>query len=370
MMEFFASASAGTELVLRDELQELGMGRVRVRHGGVEFLGCREDSWRACLSSRIAQRIMQVVHRFDTDNEKDLYEGVRAVDWKQILTPAHTLSVAAHVHSSHLTHSGFAALRAKDAIVDRIRADLGARPDVDRDDPDVRVFLHLYENHACVYLDVSGRALFMRGYRTETGAAPLKETLAAALLRMAGWDRESPLIDPMCGSGTIAIEAALWAGNRAPGLARDRFGFERWADFSDDDTEEMRRIRGEIRAVARGRQPRIMASDISAEAVRTATDNARRAGVRISIRHLPLHDLSPDGQPRLLVTNPPYDQRLEADNAFYQEMTAVFQTFTGWRICILSGSPLIEANMGLKPVSRTRVRNGALPCDVLVYDIP
>jgi 23S rRNA G2445 N2-methylase RlmL len=370
--EFYASAAGGTESAVRDELSELGFQRVRLNRGGIPFFGTWEDGWRACLQSRTAQRIMVVLARFAAPGPEALYDGVRQVDWSRFVSPHQTLAVSAFVHASQITHSGFAALRVKDAIVDQLRDRAGRRPDVDRDDPDVRVFLYLAGERATLYLDLAGEALFRRGYRSGAGEAPLKETLAAVMLRLAGWDRATPLVDPMCGSGTLPIEAALWAGNVAPGLFRPRFGFERWANFDPRAAAAMAELRGQLRAQAHGQHPGLSAMDADAAVLEQAKVNARQAGVRIRFRQAEVRDLRPDGGPgRLLVVNPPYGQRLDADHRLYQEMATAFGRLSGWRLAILAGSPLIARTMApLKSLRRFELRNGDLPCELLLYEVP
>ncbi len=369
-MEFFATASRGTEEALRAELGELGFAGVRLNSGGIPFMGEWEDGWRACLQSRIAQRIQVVVSRFPAGNAEALYAGVAAIDWSPYLTARQTLAVSAFCHSSEMTHSGFIALKVKDAIVDQVRERTGERPDVDREDPDVRVFVYLARNRATVYLDLSGEALFKRGYRQEAGEAPLKETLAAAMLQMSGWDRKSPLVDPMCGSGTIAIEAALWAGNIAPGLLRERFGFERWAGFDQEAADRMSQLRGQARRQAHRQIPRIVASDADAEVLEMAKRNARAAGVKIAFRQGRIQEMQADGKARLVVTNPPYNERLEADTAFFRELCAAFCRLHGWRVCVLAGTPELPRAMSHRSLSSHEVLNGSLECRVLVYEIP
>ncbi|MCK5845492.1 MAG: hypothetical protein KAG97_12335, partial [Victivallales bacterium] len=217
MFEFFASSISGTETALCDELRELGFASVRLNKSGIPFRGSWREGWRACLQSRIAQRIQVLMSRFPAPTQEALYEGVAAIDWTPFITPEQTISVSAVGVASQLNHSGFIALKAKDAIVDQIRDKdpKGQRPSVSKTDADVRIFIYLVNDKASVYLDLSGEGLHRRGYRKEAGEAPLRETLAAALLRLSGWDRKTPFLDPMCGSGTIAIEAALWASNFA-----------------------------------------------------------------------------------------------------------------------------------------------------------
>jgi len=369
MQEFFATAIRHTEPALCDELRELGFQSVRLNRGGIPFRGDWREGWRACLQSRIAQRIHVVVGRFPASTPDALYDAVRSVDWSPYITASQTIAVSSVVVGSGIRHSGFTALRTKDAIVDQVRDRQGSRPAVSRDDPDVRVFVYLANDRATLYLDLSGEPLHRRGYRVQAGEAPLRETLAATVLRRSGWDRRSPLIDPMCGSGTIAIEAALWAGNIAPGLARERFGFERWANFGDAEATAIKALRGDVRAEASGQKPRIVASDIDPGAVAVAQANARMAGVRLAFREQSVFELQADGVRRTLVSNLPYGVRLAAEPDFVNKVATVVCRLHGWRAALLAGTDAYERAISLCPVSKTPLVNGDLDCNVLVYDV-
>ncbi len=370
MQQFFASVVPGSERVVCDELREFGFSSVRLNRGGIPFRGEWRDGWRACLQSRTAQRIQVLMARFPAPTPEALYDGVAAVDWQAYITHEQTLSVGCVCKSSAITHSGFATLKVKDAIVDQVRKREGERPSVSRDDPDVRVFLYLVADKATLYLDLSGDSLHRRGYRLGAGEAPLKETVAAVMLRLSGWDRKAPLIDPMCGSGTIPIEAAMWAANVAPGLGRGRFGFERWANFGEPEAEELRRLRGELRREVSGQTPRITACDIDADVLDRARGNARAAGVRIAFRERSVLDLAGDGTRRFLVSNPPYGVRLEANREFIEKLSAVITRLHGWRVCFLAGTDAYERAIPLRPRKTHRIPNGALKCTYLVYDVP
>lgn len=368
-MEFYVSAGPGTESVLRDELCELGFKSARLNSGGIPFTGSWEDGWRACLQTRIGQRVMVVLGRFEASGLDGVYDSVSAVDWAEFLTPRQTFAVSAYAHESMGVNPNIVALKAKDAIVDQQRRDYGERSNVDRESPDVRVFVYSARQKVTVYLDMSGEPLFKRGYRSLGGEAPLKETLAAAMLRLSGWDREMPLVDPMCGSGTLPIEAALWAANIAPGLKRERFGFERWANFDDTAAERMRLLRGEMRWIAHGKLPRVTGFDIDDSALSAAEANAKAAGLRLSFRKMPLRELQADNTRRMLVANPPYGIRLDADNALYQELGAAVHRLRGWRIAILAGSPRCVQAIKLSPVATYPLKNGAIDCRLMVYEV-
>jgi len=369
MLEFHASAISGTEPVLCDELRELGFASVRLNRGGVPFRGAWRDGWRACLESRIAQRIHLLLARFPAASPEALYAGVAAVDWSPYLTPDQTFAVRAVCMGSEVNHSGFAALKVKDAIVDSIRSRCGTRPSVAAD-PDVRIFLYLANDKAALYLDLSGEPLHRRGYRLDTGAAPLRETLAAAILRMAGWDRSTRLLDPLCGSGTIVIEAALWAANIAPGLSRARFGFERWANFGQEEALRLRELRGALRAACSGRAARIVAADADAAVLAKAQNNARMAGVKISFREQSIFSMQPDREPTLVITNPPYGVRIEKDPLFARKAAAAFCRMHAWRVGLLVGTPDYARELSPRPIKQIPLVNGDLPCEFLLYDIP
>lgn len=368
-MEFFATAAKGTEPALRDELRWLRIPGVRCDRGGVHFGGEFPDAFRVCLWSRVALRVLLPLARFPAPDKESLYQGVYAVDWEPYLTPRHTLAVTAFCKDSALTHTNFTAQKVKDAIVDQQRSRHGVRPDVDRDDPDVHLFLHLLKNRATLYLDLAGESLHRRGYRMQPGEAPLKENLAAALLRLIGWNRRTPFCDPMCGSGTLAIEAALLAADRAPGLARRRFGFERWPLFSDNLRRKMAELREEARAAIRRDPPPILASDIDPRAVENTRANARAAGVEIAVSRGSVLRLAPLSPPGLILTNPPYGKRIAAERKFFAEMGRVFAALSGHTVGVLSGDRAIQRAIPLKPEKSWTVFNGDLECRLIRYRI-
>ncbi len=370
MQQFFASVVPGSERVVCDELRELGFASVRLNRGGIPFRGEWRDGWRACLQSRTAQRIQALMARFPAPDEKALYDGVAAVDWSPYITHCQTFSVSSVCVSSHITHSGFAALKVKDAIVDQVREREGERPSVSRDDPDVRVFLYLAGDKATLYLDLAGDSLHRRGYRLGAGDAPLKETVAAVMLRLSGWACKPPLIDPMCGSGPVPIAAALWAANMAPGLGQGRFGFERWANFGEEEAHELRQLCGELRREVTGQTPKIMACDIDGDVLDIARRNARSAGVRLAFRERDVLSLESDGTRRFLITNPPYGVRLEADPKFVAAFSATITRLHGWRVCLLAGTDAYERTIPLRPIETHPIPNGALKCTYLIYDVP
>jgi putative N6-adenine-specific DNA methylase len=366
-VRFFATAAKGTEPALRDELRELRLPRVRADRGGVHFEGEMVDAARACLWSRVALRVLLEVGTIDAPSGDALYEGTRAIDWSAWLTPRTTLAVRATTRSSQLTHSQFVAQRTKDAVVDRLRDRFGERPSVDREDPDVLLAVHVAADRATLYLDVGGASLHKRGWRSRAGEAPLRETLAAAVLRLSGWDRERPLLDPMCGAGTIAIEAAGWARRVAPGLGRDKFGFERWASHDDALRRHVDLLRAEARAAKLPSGPRILASDADAHAIANVRDNAHAAGVDIVVERRDVRDLEPLDPPGFVVTNPPYGERLQAEETLYDDLARALRKLHGHTIAVLAGTPAIPRAMRREPEKWWILHNGPLECRLLLY---
>ncbi len=362
----FATAARGTEGALRDELRELGFRAVRAERGGVQFGGELAEGARACLELRTAIRVLYRLATFPAPDGAALYEGVRALDWRPYLTAQHTLFVRSVCRDSRLNHSQFIAQKTKDAIVDQLRELRGERPSVDRADPDLTLFVHVVRDVCTVYLDLSGESLHRRGYRAQAMEAPLKESLAAAILRLGGWDRERPFVDPMCGSGTIAIEAALWARRIAPGLLRERFGFERWACHD----EAMRSGMAELREAAFARilpaSVPIFGSDLDPAAIAIAAENARVAGVKVTWSQKNVADLAPLSPPGMVVTNPPYGERLEGSDELFATMAKAMLGLRGHRIVLLAGSPAIARAFHHDAARSLAVYNGDIECRLLI----
>jgi 23S rRNA G2445 N2-methylase RlmL len=360
---FFATAAKGTERLLAEELVELGFPGVSADPGGVYFGSSVEDAYRACLWSRIALRIVEPLSSFECQSGEELYEGVRAVDWSPWFGGTRTLAVRAAGQAAELTHTQFVAMRTKDAIVDQLRDEHGRRPDVDREDPDVLVFVHLGRGRATVHVDYSGASLHARGLRAEGGVAPLRETLAAALVRFSGWRGDTPLCDPMCGSGTLLIEAAGWAGRRAPGLTR-RFGFERWASFDAGAEQRWQSLKAEAQAAACP-VPELFGSDRDSRALELTREHAARAGVTLRLQQLPLAQLQPQSGPGALLMNPPYGERLARAADLEQDIAALLERFREQQRALI-----VPANFPVwHGTSRwLAVFNGALECEFRRYD--
>ncbi len=368
-MRFFATAAKGTEPALRDELRELYLRRVRADRGGVHFEGDLADGASACIWSRVAARVLVEVGSFEATDADTLYEGVRSVDWTPWLTPRTTLAVRAACRSSRLTHTHFIAQRTKDGIVDALRDRFGARPSVNRDDPDVGVAVHLARDHATLYLDAGGGSLHERGWRARSGTAPLRETLAAAVVRLSGWDRVRPLVDPLCGAGTLAIEAAAWSRRIAPGLGRAQLGLERWADHDDTARAMMRELRQRARGAQLRDGPVVRASDVDEGAIERTRENARAAGVEIVVERRDARTLEALVPPGAVVTNPPYGARLDADRTLYDDLGRVFRGLHGHTVALLAGTPELGRAMNREPSRWWILHNGPIECRLLVYSI-
>lgn len=373
MEEFFATTGKGIEELLAGELRALGVTVAAVESGGVRFTGDMTDCWRANLWLRTANRVLLPLAVFPCDSPQALYERVRELDWPALLTPDMTLAVDCNLRDSAMTHSGFVALKTKDAIVDALRDSCGRRPSVDTRNPDVRVNVHLVKNLCTVSLDSSGDPLDRRGYRLERTDAPLRETLAAALVELAGWDGSVPLADPMCGSGTILIEAALKAARRAPGMMRDGFGFQRWRNF---DPLRWATFLAEAReAVISTLAIPVLGCDRQSRAVEVARQNARRAGVgeMLTLERRAIREFSPPPGPGVLIFNPPYGHRLSDEELLkplYREIGDVMKKrCTGYTAYLFTASPELAKCVGLKASRRFVLFNGPLECRLLKYEL-
>jgi 23S rRNA G2445 N2-methylase RlmL len=374
---FFVTCPRGTEGALRRELVGLRIGSPKGDHGGVWFDGPLPMAMGVCLRARTAVRVLLRLATFDASDAQSLYAGARAVDWPAWLSAQSTLAVDASVRDNPaLTHSGFAALKVKDAVVDALRDALGARPDVDPKKPDGSIVLHVAGRQGALFLDLAGEPLHRRGYRVAMTDAPLKETLAAAVLALGGVAPDRPFIDPMAGGGTLAIEHALAARGIAPGLRR-RFGFERWPRFDETLRVAWEAARAAAEAAAmepRAPLPPIVCADISSEALGAARRNAAAAGVDddLTFEVADVGALERRWDAGTVCTNPPYGERLRPPDLerLYRDIGRAFARLGGFRVVVLSGSPLFSRALPWKPVVSHRLFNGPLEVRLLRYEIP
>ncbi|HYA37469.1 MAG TPA: bifunctional 23S rRNA (guanine(2069)-N(7))-methyltransferase RlmK/23S rRNA (guanine(2445)-N(2))-methyltransferase RlmL [Candidatus Methylomirabilis sp.] len=377
---FFATCPKGIEPLLTDELRALGAAAVRETRAGVAFEGALATAYRACLWSRLTSRVLLTLARFPAASAEALYAGVQGVRWGEHLDAHGTLAVDFTGTGSGITHSRFGALKVKDAIVDQMRDESGARPSVDTGRPDVRVNVYLHRDEATLSLDLSGESLHRRGYRTEAVEAPLKENLAAAILLRANWPaiaaQGGTFVDLMCGSGTLPIEAALIAGDIAPGLTRDYYGFLRWKQHDPALWNGLVADAEARRAAGIAKLPPIHGYDHEARAVRYARENVAGAGLSqyITVARRELSACAPeDTRPGLIVVNPPYGERIgEASElpALYAELGAQLKkNFPGWRAAVFAGNPELGKHMGLRAGRYHTLFNGAIECRLLHFEI-
>ena len=394
--EFFATTAKGMEPFLADELRSLGAPAADVKEtrAGVSFRGELRLAYKVCLWSRIANRVLLPLKTFPAPDPAKLYGGVKSIRWSEHLDAKRTLAVDFASSRSQITHTHFGALKVKDAIVDQLRSTLGERPNVDPSRPDVRVNVHLNADVATVSIDLSGDSLHKRGYRAPGGAEPgprapgtshapasLKENLAAAILMAAGWPkhaRENPdaaFLDPMCGSGTLPIEAAMMAANRAPGLRREYHGFVGWVPHAAGVWKELLEEARDLEIRDKKKLPRIEGTDRDFRAVRTALANVERAGFtgRVHIEKREFSDSKPSASQGLIVLNPPYGERLgeiEELMPVYEGMGDIFkQRFKGWDGAVFTGSPELSKVIGLRAARRVVFYNGAIECRLFTYEL-
>ena len=339
--------------------------------GGVAFSG----DWTTCYGvnywSRIASRVLWRIAGFDYKNEHDLYAAAKAIDWPRYFKVERTLRVNVNAQKSPLKSLEFATLRIKDAVCDRFRDDLRRRPDVDRANPEVRVHAFFEGTHATLYLDTSGEPLFKRGWRHGTADAPLRENLAAGIVMLTGWRPEQPLLDPMCGGGTLLVEAAAMARGRAPG-ARRGFGFQHLSSFEADTFKSV-----QTEANTREKQPdlRLYGSDTDPKALNAARRNLAEAGVErwVSLERSDILERGAPAGAGVMVANPPYGERMgstEALAAFYPRLgDALKKSFAGWRCYFFTADLRMAKLIRLEPSARTPLWNGALECRLYKFEI-
>ncbi len=366
-----ATTFKGLEKVLSDELNALGAKNVQIANRAVEYEGDQELLYRANYYLRTALKILKPIHFDRIRNEKQLYKSIYKIKWSDYLRLDQSFAIESVVHSPHFSHSKYAALKAKDALVDQFRDRYGKRPDVDRDKPDLRVHIHISNERLNVSLDSSGDPLFKRGYRKRTGSAPLNEVLAAGMIMLSGWDGKSVFIDPMCGSGTIPIEAALIAHGIPAGKFRKFFGFQKWADYKPGIFNS---IKSEY-PVEINSKSLVYAADIDEKAVQIARENIRNAGLGRMIKTQvgSFEDLEISWKdPGIIMMNPPYGERLVPEDLrkLYGEIGTVlkhkYQGFTAW---ILTSNLKGTKAIGLRPGSKMELYNGPLECRFMKFDL-
>ena len=366
-----AKTFKGLEEVLYNELITIGATSVRKGIRMVEFEGDKEMMYRANFYLRTALRILKPIANFKAQDEDELYQAVKKTDWSSFFDVKSTFAVDSVVNSKYFSHSKYVALKVKDAIVDQFRDKFGKRPYVETDDPDVRLSVHITNDLCTISLDSSGESLHKRGYRIKATKAPLNEVLAAGMILLSGWDGKSVFIDPMCGSGTILIEAAMIAHNIPPGIYRNRFAFENWNDFDDDLLQKIYDEESQNENI----DIQILGYDVSEVAIRIAEENCKNAGLHrmISLQVKDIEQLVPENTPKgVVVTNPPYGERLVKDEieVFYKMMGDQFKNnFANFTVWLLSSNMQAIKNIGLHPEQKLTLYNGPLECKFLKYSI-
>jgi 23S rRNA (guanine2445-N2)-methyltransferase / 23S rRNA (guanine2069-N7)-methyltransferase len=380
-MNFFVTCPKGIEGLLLDELKMLGMASVKETQAGVYFEGELRDAYRVCLWSRLANRVLLPLQVSPVNTADELYEAVQQVQWLDHLRPLGTLSVDFTGRTEQIINTHFGAQRVKDAVVDQIRAATGNRPTVDRAEPDLGINVHLYSGKATIALDLSGGSLHRRGYRKRAGQAPMKENLAAAVLYRAGWPQlaatHPQLLDPMCGSGTLLIEAAMMAADVAPGLLRQRFGFSRWLQHDKGLWRELHAEAVQRRDTGLAALTvRFTGYDRDASVLQIAEQNSDRAGLAgvIDWREQDMVELgAPAPGPGLLVTNPPYAERIGDETELmymYRQMgERLKRQFGGWKVAIFSGNAEQCKVIGLKVDRQYKLYNGAIECGLFLFTL-
>ena len=372
MNSLFASTARGLEELLKTELEALGAVDCQVVQGGVHFQGDTRLLYQSLMWSRLASRIMLPLGQCSVYSDLDLYLGVQAIPWTEIFTPDATFAVHFSGLNDEIRNSQYGALKVKDAIVDSFTRKNLPRPNVDRENPDLRINVWLNKETAHISLDLSGEGLHLRGYRDGTGMAPIKETLASAIVMRSGWVPGTPLLDPMCGSGTLLIEAAMLATDRAPGLHRGHWGFNGWLQHDDAVWKE---VKAEAQTRARkglvAYESRFYGSDVDARVIERARSNARRAGVGelIAFEAKDVAQLSnplPKGPYGTVISNPPYGERLESEPALIALHSLLGRTmktqFGGWNLSLFSASPELLSCLQLRADKQFKAKNGPLDC--------
>lgn len=372
MEHFFATCPRGLESVLATELAELSAQEIKAVDGGVRFAGAFELCYAVNLESRIASRVLWRIAEARYRSEQDIYDIARTLPWRDWFGPERTIRVNVAAIKSPLKSLDFATLKIKDAACDAFRATTGRRPDVDTHAPDVRIHAFLTASECTLYLDTSGDALFKRGYRSVTGEAPLRENLAAGILRLTGWQADVPLLDPMCGSGTFLTEAGMIALDMAPGLNR-HFGFEKLNCFDQKSWQMLhKRAQGRKKILIK---TNIYGGDLYGDALKLARTNLAALGLdnAVGLKQANVLEIPAPASGGIIVANPPYGVRLSEQQelaGFYPQLgDALKKKFSGWTAYLLTGDLRLAKLIGLSASKRTPLFNGALECRLFEFKL-
>jgi putative N6-adenine-specific DNA methylase len=367
-----AKTMPGLEAELARELLKIGARNIEEHRRAVSFVGDKGTMYKANYLLRTALRVLMPVEQFEARNEQELYDGIRRIDWEQWMGPDDTLAVDATANSEFFDHTFYLAQKTKDAIVDQFRDKHGRRPSVEKFSPTLRINIHVNDASVTVSLDSSGDSLHKRGYREDTGRAPLNEVLAAGMIALSGWNQRSRLIDPMCGSGTLVIEAALLATNVPAGWFRESFGFQRWRDFEPELWEKI--TEGAISRI-NNETVEILGSDVSYNVLRKARENIKLAKVDDIVKTA-CQDFFDSEPPEhgagMLILNPPYGERMAQDDVttLYKQIgDTLKKKYTGYQAWMITSNPDGLKAVGLRPSRKIALWNGPLECRFVRYDL-
>lgn len=361
--EMIAKTQQGLEDVLAEELRAIGAENVNQTQKAVSFYGDTEMMYKANVQLRTALRILKPIYTFKARTEEELYGQAKKFDWTSVMDLSHKYAVDSVVYSEVFNHSRYIALKLKDAIADHFREKFGKRPFVDPQNPHIRIHIHIIEDECVVSLDSSGESLHRRGYRQNQDTAPINEVLAAGMILLSGWKGDADFIDPMCGSGTLLIEAGLIAHGIPPGIFRKSFGFENWFDF---DKNLFQHVYNDD-SMEKEFNHSIIGGDISKRAIEISTENIRNAGLhkKIDIKVRSIFEFDPPKGKGLVITNPPYSERLKKEQieTFYKQLGDCFkQRYAGYDIWLISNNMEALKSFGLRPSKSIALTNGALEC--------
>jgi len=369
--QLVAKTLVGLEEILAGEIARAGGANIKALNRAVSFEGDLECIYRANYSCRTALRVLKVIGIYRAGNEHELYQRILGVDWSQYINSEQTLAVDAYVNNSRITNSHYASLKVKDAIVDQFRRNTGNRPSIDLENPDLRVNIHLTGDQCTISIDSSGESLHKRGYRQWQGEAPISETLAAGMIMLTGWNGETRFHDPMCGSGTLLIEAAMIARNIPPGFYRPSFGFMKWRDF---DRQLWEKIKSEYDREIKTESPPITGADSNQRTLSIADRNLTEARLEkfVTLSKLALEESTPEESGGIIVTNPPYGERMEQDdlNGFYKMIGDMLKkNYTGWDAWLITSDYEALKSVGLRTSRKIKLYNGPLECRFVKYEM-
>jgi putative N6-adenine-specific DNA methylase len=372
--KMIAKTIFGLEDILATELQRLGARNIETHNRAISFTGDKGFMYKANISLRTALRILVPIKTFVISDEKSLYDAIQSINWEEYMDVTDTLAIDTVLNSDLFTHSQYLSQKAKDAIVDQFRAKHGERPSVDLDRPTLRIHLHVFQNNCTVALDSSGESLHKRGYRDKTNLAPLNEVLAAGMILLSGWDKRTNFIDPMCGSGTILIEAAMIANNIPPGYYREEYSFEGWKKIMPFDEELYNTIFDAAIDKITNHEQQIIGGELSPNVAKKAKENVKHAKVDdiVSIKICDIKDFEAPPGRGVVILNPPYGERMVKDNIeeLYKSIGDSFKkSFSGYDCWVISSNMEAFKHVGLRPSRKIVLFNGQLECRFMKYEM-